>query len=93
MKVFSIALLVVIGAYGYGTLAKSPCPSTGLYGTPYCCQTDVLGLTGIDCETPPTPVDASNFRETCERKGIQSRCCASNRSSSRKVLLCIKGPV
>ncbi|KAK4232711.1 fungal hydrophobin-domain-containing protein [Achaetomium macrosporum] len=51
-----------------------PCP--GLYGTPQCCATDLLGLVALDCESPPSvPASPDDFRNICASIGQQARCC------------------
>ncbi|KAF2155417.1 hypothetical protein K461DRAFT_292280 [Myriangium duriaei CBS 260.36] len=50
---------------------------TGLYGTPQCCATDVLGVADLNCANPPAaPTSEQNFVDTCAAIGQQARCCA-----------------
>ncbi|KAI0554715.1 fungal hydrophobin-domain-containing protein [Xylaria curta] len=62
-------------AYPYPTSAYDGCPN-GLYSVPQCCATDVLGVTDLDCHSPPSiPQSADEFRYTCAAGGQRARCC------------------
>ncbi|KAH8169305.1 fungal hydrophobin domain-containing protein [Sarocladium implicatum] len=51
-------------------------PCSGLYSSPQCCATDVLGVADLDCGQPPeNPTDADNFSEVCSAIGQRARCC------------------
>lgn len=51
-------------------------PCSGLYGSPQCCATDVLGVANLDCGEPPAvPTNASEFQATCATIGQRARCC------------------
>ncbi|KAK3182504.1 beta ketoadipyl CoA thiolase, th1 [Lecanicillium sp. MT-2017a] len=51
------------------------CPS-GLYSNPQCCDTDVLGVLGLDCSTPDqTPTSGGDFKSICAEVGKQAKCC------------------
>ncbi|KAH7039662.1 fungal hydrophobin-domain-containing protein [Microdochium trichocladiopsis] len=51
-------------------------PCSGLYDTPLCCATDVLGVADLDCANPPAVVtDPANFQSTCATAGQRARCC------------------
>lgn len=51
------------------------CPR-GLFSQAQCCDVDVLGLLGLDCETPnQLPTSADSFRGNCATIGKQARCC------------------
>jgi len=52
--------------------------TTGLYTTPLCCATDVLGVADLDCAAPPdTPTDNTDFISICAtvEGGQQAKCC------------------
>ncbi|KAI1506161.1 hydrophobin precursor [Biscogniauxia marginata] len=50
--------------------------SPGLYSTPQCCATDVLGVADLDCATPPeVPTSAEDFEKVCATGGQRARCC------------------
>lgn len=51
-------------------------PCSGLYSTPECCATDVLGVADLDCADPPTvPSNATEFQSICSAVGQRARCC------------------
>ncbi|KAI1757684.1 fungal hydrophobin-domain-containing protein [Xylaria castorea] len=62
-------------AYPYPTGSYDGCPN-GLYSSPQCCATDVLGLADLDCHSAPTiPRSADEFRNICAAGGNRARCC------------------
>ncbi|PHH70927.1 hypothetical protein CDD83_5315 [Cordyceps sp. RAO-2017] len=61
------------GAPGNG--GKSLC-AAGLYSSPQCCSTDVLGVAGLDCKAPSSgPTDLAGFKGICGAAGKSARCC------------------
>ncbi|KAF5867598.1 putative hydrophobin protein [Botrytis fragariae] len=45
-------------------------------GNPQCCDTDVLGVADLDCETPPAAyTDAVSFNKVCADVGKIDMCC------------------
>ncbi|KAL8369755.1 hypothetical protein RB595_000205 [Gaeumannomyces hyphopodioides] len=51
-------------------------PCSGLYDSPQCCATDVLGVADLDCQSvPKVPVSANNFKDICADVGQRARCC------------------
>ncbi|EHK19278.1 uncharacterized protein TRIVIDRAFT_9842, partial [Trichoderma virens Gv29-8] len=49
---------------------------TGLFASPQCCATDVLGVADLDCIVPTTaPQNAASFQSTCAASGRRPRCC------------------
>ncbi|KAI1159957.1 fungal hydrophobin-domain-containing protein [Nemania serpens] len=51
------------------------CPS-GLFSSPQCCATDILGVADLDCHSPPAiPQSAAEFRYICAAGGQRARCC------------------
>ncbi|KAK5624818.1 hypothetical protein RRF57_000534 [Xylaria bambusicola] len=55
--------------------AYDACPN-GLFSSPQCCSTDVLGLADLDCTSAPAiPTSGSEFRSICAASGQQARCC------------------
>lgn len=51
-------------------------PCSGLYATPLCCATDVLGVADLDCTDPPTvPANATDFQGVCAALGQTAECC------------------
>ncbi|KAI1187701.1 hydrophobin precursor [Nemania serpens] len=51
------------------------CPP-GLYSSPQCCATDVLGVADLDCATvSAVPTSPSSFAATCAKGGQRARCC------------------
>ncbi|KAI0602727.1 hydrophobin [Biscogniauxia sp. FL1348] len=51
------------------------CPD-GLYSSPQCCATDVLGVADLDCHSPSAAVTSvSTFQATCAAGGQRARCC------------------
>ncbi|KAF7350673.1 Trihydrophobin [Mycena sanguinolenta] len=77
MQLFPVVLLV---AYTTALAAASdyqPCSSTA-YGSPQCCDADVVGLADLGCQAPPdTPTDATDFTDICAASGQTPRCCAA----------------
>ncbi|KAI0534880.1 fungal hydrophobin-domain-containing protein [Xylaria digitata] len=62
-------------AYPYPTSGFDACPD-GLYSSPQCCATDILGLADLDCgATPAIPSSADEFRYICAAGGQRARCC------------------
>ncbi len=49
---------------------------SGLYSTPMCCATDVLGLADLDCSTPHELDSEKSFIRSCATHGQRARCCA-----------------
>jgi len=52
--------------------------TSGLYTTPQCCATDVLGIADLDCAAPPvTPTSNVDFINVCAtvKGGQQAKCC------------------
>ncbi|KAI1489597.1 hydrophobin precursor [Biscogniauxia mediterranea] len=50
--------------------------SPGLYSTPQCCATDVLGVADLDCAAPSAvPTSADSFKTICATGGQRARCC------------------
>ncbi|EOA90258.1 uncharacterized protein SETTUDRAFT_60640, partial [Exserohilum turcica Et28A] len=59
---------------GYGG-DSTVCPS-GLYSTPQCCATDILGVAALNCYAPYTaPTDVNDFKAGCATSGQQAKCC------------------
>ncbi|KAI1419506.1 fungal hydrophobin-domain-containing protein [Xylaria sp. FL1777] len=55
--------------------AYDACPG-GLYSNAQCCDTDVLGIADLDCNsTPSIPSSATEFRYICAAGGRRARCC------------------
>ncbi|GAP87227.1 putative hydrophobin precursor protein [Rosellinia necatrix] len=51
------------------------CPN-GLYSSPQCCATDVLGVADLNCHSPSSaPFSVYNFRDICANGGQRARCC------------------
>ncbi|KAI1494592.1 hydrophobin [Biscogniauxia mediterranea] len=51
------------------------CPS-GLYSSPQCCATDVLGVADLDCHSPSSSfTSSSSFQSVCAAGGQRARCC------------------
>ncbi|KAI1744604.1 hydrophobin-like protein [Xylaria scruposa] len=51
------------------------CPN-GLYSSPQCCATDVLGVADLNCHSPSAvPTSASSFKSICAAGGQRARCC------------------
>ncbi|GAP92420.2 putative hydrophobin-like protein [Rosellinia necatrix] len=62
-------------AYPYPTPAYDGCPD-GLYSSPQCCATDILGIADLDCHSPSAvPRDPNEFRYICATGGQRARCC------------------
>lgn len=52
------------------------CP--GLYSNPQCCATSILGVTGLNCNSPTSDNAISSLRsfmESCAKIGEQASCC------------------
>ncbi|RFU73822.1 hydrophobin [Trichoderma arundinaceum] len=72
MKTFAMAAL-----FAASTLA-AVCPSGGLYSNPLCCATNVLGVIGLDCDTPTVSItSAAVFQQNCASMGKQPLCCVA----------------
>ncbi|KAK1254731.1 hypothetical protein MKX08_008726 [Trichoderma sp. CBMAI-0020] len=66
----------IVALFATGALA-AVCP-TGLYSNPFCCSTQVLGIIGLDCDTPKANViDGQSFRNACGAEGKQALCCVA----------------
>ncbi|KXJ91704.1 fungal hydrophobin-domain-containing protein [Microdochium bolleyi] len=51
-------------------------PCSGLYISPLCCATDVLGVADLDCASPSRVVtDPADFQAACATGGQRARCC------------------
>ncbi|KAM3528963.1 hypothetical protein NHJ13051_002109 [Beauveria bassiana] len=51
------------------------CPA-GLYSNPQCCSADVLGVLGLDCDSPSRiPISGENFKHICAAVGKEAKCC------------------
>lgn len=49
-----------------------------LYTNSVCCDTDILGLATLDCETPRfVPQNGTDFRNICASRGQIARCCVA----------------
>ncbi|KAK2001031.1 hypothetical protein LX36DRAFT_653757 [Colletotrichum falcatum] len=80
---FSVALVALFAsaaiaapAGGEAVARTTYDPCSGLYDTPLCCATDVLGLANLDCHPPSAvPNSANNFKEVCASGGQRARCC------------------
>jgi len=63
------------GGGGGGGEPAALCPA-GLYSSPQCCATDVLGVADLNCATPPSvPTSISGFTGICASIGQEARCC------------------
>ncbi|KAF6800146.1 fungal hydrophobin [Colletotrichum sojae] len=74
----STAIAVPTGGGGGSGGGSAPAydPCSGLFDTALCCATDVLGIAGLDCGSPPgLPTSPDNFRATCSAIGQRARCC------------------
>ncbi|KAM0459982.1 hypothetical protein ACHAO4_002109 [Trichoderma viride] len=66
----------IVALFATGALA-AVCP-TGLYSNPLCCSTQVLGLIGLDCDTPKhTITNGPSFQAVCAGEGKQPLCCVA----------------
>ncbi|KAM0513886.1 hypothetical protein ACHAPE_007488 [Trichoderma viride] len=79
MKFFAAAALfataAIAGPVEVRTGTGNIC-SVGLYSNPQCCATLVLGVVGLNCESPAqTPRDGVDFKNICAKTGDQAACC------------------
>ncbi|KAM0273197.1 hypothetical protein ACHAQH_008432 [Verticillium albo-atrum] len=78
MKTFTAIVTLLAGVAMASPATLSPrasvCQST-LYGTPQCCQTDVLGVASLDCANPKSANNAQDFKKSCTSTGGQPLCC------------------
>ncbi|KAI1099479.1 cerato-ulmin [Jackrogersella minutella] len=60
---------------GYDGDNFAPC-APGLYSSPQCCATDVLGVADLDCATvSKAPSSPDDFKAICAAGGQRARCC------------------
>ncbi|KAK1252583.1 hypothetical protein MKX08_003770 [Trichoderma sp. CBMAI-0020] len=71
---FSILALFATGALA--TAIFDFCPD-GLYSSPQCCATNILGVAALDCHTPGVnPISGPIFQAACAAEGgKQPLCC------------------
>ncbi|KAF2969046.1 hypothetical protein GQX73_g4580 [Xylaria multiplex] len=69
------AIATIVAAVPTNDPPVKLCPS-GLYSSPQCCATDVLGVADLNCHSPSAvPFSVSNFRDICANGGQRARCC------------------
>jgi len=75
---FIIASLFAAAAVAAPTMESRQVydPCSGLYDTPLCCATDVLGVADLDCVQPGAVLtEPAQFQSTCADAGQRARCC------------------
>ncbi|KAK4159935.1 hypothetical protein QBC43DRAFT_220922, partial [Cladorrhinum sp. PSN259] len=69
-----------------------PCGTSGLYGTPTCCEVDVLGVADLVCSSAPgNPSTAAGYRAGCAAVSRQPKCCVLKLVSSNCLWSCRSG--
>ncbi|KJK83510.1 hypothetical protein H634G_01639 [Metarhizium anisopliae BRIP 53293] len=78
MKFLAVAALLAgaaIAAPTSNTGGGLACPP-GLYSNPQCCALNLLGIAGLDCQSPgSTPHDGPEFGRICAQDGKHAACC------------------
>ncbi|KAI1755750.1 hydrophobin-like protein [Xylaria castorea] len=75
VAIFGLLAAAVSATPTYNPTPYHPCPN-GLYSSPQCCATDVLGVADLDCHSPSAVVtSASSFKNVCAAGGQRARCC------------------
>ncbi|EHK22540.1 hydrophobin [Trichoderma virens Gv29-8] len=79
MNFFTAAALfaAVVVAHPLEHRSSNVCPD-GLFSNPLCCATAILGLVGLDCQSPPRLYDnAAEFQTSCAKLGHAPFCCVA----------------
>ncbi|KAF2802070.1 hydrophobin, partial [Mytilinidion resinicola] len=75
--ILATSSVLAVPAFNADKRQQAVC-TEGLYTTPLCCATDVLGIADLDCAAPnPTPSDNKDFINICAEVagGQQAQCC------------------
>ncbi|KAL7938394.1 fungal hydrophobin domain-containing protein, partial [Trichoderma chlorosporum] len=65
------------------------CPS-GLFSSPQCCNTFLLGIIGLGCNTPNSIqklLDYDDFRKECGKSAQKAQCCVA--PVENQAILCL----
>ncbi|KAI4630264.1 uncharacterized protein J4E88_000177 [Alternaria novae-zelandiae] len=76
MRFSILAFIAGAAAAPFASTGTEPVCPDGLYNSPQCCATDVLGVVGLNCAVPATtPTSTTGFIAGCAAAGNQAKCC------------------